>query len=822
MIRLIVMVLCVWSGLSLLPSLAEGPQEKGYPPYTPRLAVPGEPIAGIPQEEALKIFGRYEKELRELPGSISVSFYADGIVVETANPKELPTAVEGLPVIPVPPVDPAARAAIGLEPLPPDAYPLPDRPKLAHPDSQPCPSGTFRVPGEGRCRRLNPPPADPAPELKLLPPPSGVIVLKPGKVREQADSCPEEFKEVEGYGGWRFCVDPQKPEPIPPLWSPPVAGIPYEDVLVIHDRHALELSKLPGVKSVGLGADGIHISTSRPELVPKEVEGVPIIVEPAPEGSIQLLSHTFNTPVRPLHGGIFISQNPVGFGVLTGVALSQGYPWLIFPAHLIQTCDISPPCPITPNNPTPLNSCSHYPQPGQTIPVVVQPPAGSPSLVGFAQRWTPLSNTVTSNDVAAAYMDDNLVERDGSLLADRRVETADSTSIPFSGEPIPVLPPSGLPVTMRAALGPPHSIPLRVRLVNQLIPNVQQCAGQSYSLVNQITYEPNPPDSLIIVQLGDSGSPVFDGAGRLLGMMNWCFKPTGFDNCGCVPLPGQTTCIPNAGGTSVFGIKGELTFDTWYGTNTSDLSASLWPTPFSAVTAGQWACTFAQVKNTGTVTAQQVAVANDTTIAQQPLFGYYNPNNQWNTPYDIPPGQTVLFAPCFFSYQPLPPINWHLNYYGTNAAAPVIKAAYNTYAIVWGASPTPSFHIGANTFSGDDIVHTGGPSGLGYFSVPLTNVGAAENVTITLDTDWGYGSLPYTLTVCELNSQAQCIAPPSATRMRFFNVNESAWYLVVVQGQGQAVTLDPYYHRVFFRVRNGVNQPNGTMIGAIGLSVTTN
>jgi hypothetical protein len=277
-----------------------------------------------------------------------------------------------------------------------------------------------------------------------------------------------------------------------------------------------------------------------------------------------------------------------------------------------------------------------------------------------------------------------------------------------------------------------------------------------------------------------------------------------------------------AGGSPIADVKNVLGYDDVYGQNATDLAVSMYPTPFSAVAGGQWACTFARVKNTNPfVTAQQVAIANQTQYSPQPIFGYYNPLNHWNESYDIPPGQTALFAPCLLSWQSLPPINWILNYYGTNSAAPVIKVAYNTYAIVWSSVATPSFYLATATFSSDDVVHTGGPSGTGVFSVTTQNVGVAGDVTITLDTDWGYGSLPYTLTVCELNSQAQCLAPPSATLNRHFNVNEAPWFLVVVQGQGQAVSLDPYYHRVFLRLRNGFSQPNGTMIGAVGLSVTT-
>src|SRR4051812_38225190 len=157
-----------------------------------------------------------------------------------------------------------------------------------------------------------------------------------------------------------------------------------------------------------------------------------------------------------------------------------------------------------------------------------------------------------------------------------------------------------------------------------------------------------------------------------------------------------------------------MDLDPWYGINTTDPPVCLWPTPFSAVTAGQWACTYALIKNTGTVTAQQFTIDNDTTSSPQPIFGYYNPLNQWNTPYDIPPGQRVAFVPCFWSAQPLPPINWQLNYYGTNSPSPVMKTACNTYGIVWSAAPTLSFYLSANTLSGDDVVHTNGPSGAGY------------------------------------------------------------------------------------------------------------
>lgn len=104
------------------------------------------------------------------------------------------------------------------------------------PPDEPCPPGAYREAPHTQCLRSNP-----SNKLDRVPaplqPPPGVIVLRPGGVREQADSCPEEFKEVEGENKWRFCIHPGKPEVIPPLWAPPIAGVPYEQALEIHNRH---------------------------------------------------------------------------------------------------------------------------------------------------------------------------------------------------------------------------------------------------------------------------------------------------------------------------------------------------------------------------------------------------------------------------------------------------------------------------------------------------------------------------------------------------------------------------------------------------------
>ena len=163
--------------------------------------------------------------------------------------------------------------------------------------TQPCPPGTFRPynlrPFEKVRCRYRYPSTHGGFVTKLLPPPSGVIVLRPGGRQEQAVACPAGLMEVDGDYGWRFCIDLKKPEPIPLLWAAPLAGIPYDKVLDIYERHLEVLFKLPGIQGYGLKADGLYVRTSQPEAVPTDLEGLPVIVRTVPEGQSRSM------PFRP-------------------------------------------------------------------------------------------------------------------------------------------------------------------------------------------------------------------------------------------------------------------------------------------------------------------------------------------------------------------------------------------------------------------------------------------------------------------------------------------------------------------------------------------
>jgi hypothetical protein len=79
---------------------------------------------------------------------------------------------------------------------------------------------------------------------------------------------------------WAEAVQEEAPpaEPLSEITVPP--GIPLTEAFEILKRHHDALMQLPGVTSVGMGADGIILETTNPAVLPTEVEG--ILIKPVP------------------------------------------------------------------------------------------------------------------------------------------------------------------------------------------------------------------------------------------------------------------------------------------------------------------------------------------------------------------------------------------------------------------------------------------------------------------------------------------------------------------------------------------------------------
>lgn len=447
-----------------------------------------------------EVMRRHEKELRQRPDVLGLLASEKEIIIETDRPESLPKEIEGVPV------------------------------------------------------KIVPPPP-------VLPPPPGVIVLRSGGVREhleKEDSCPPGFRDDIRYR-WHFCVDPEHPEPLPTgMMTPPIAGIPYEEAKKIVERNADMLEKLPGVRAVMLGEDGITVETDQPEFVPQSVEGLP--VKAVPPGEYQELNHTFNSPlVNPLHGSILVGHFFSGNRTTSsGVVISQGKPWMIASAHLLTgrcasqpncvTCD--PPNPCFPPAPAKLNQCPHSSSNSQDL-IVGTPGGPTFPLLGFASRWTQTAANSPDSDNMALFLDNDTTEGNGSLRVDRKLESYPFT---FSGrEEEPML---NQPVTIVGGTSHRYYGTVVNTFISQTtVPASCLGAGSSHHVTNQFRFRASPGSEDVTLVGGNSGAPVLNGLGRIVGIDNW----------------GERTFFPPAtygGGTLASKIRSVQGFDAWYGTDT--------------------------------------------------------------------------------------------------------------------------------------------------------------------------------------------------------------------------------------------------------------
>jgi len=363
-----------------------------------------------------------------------------------------------------------------------------------------------------------------------LPPPPGVIILKPGGVRQQAEACPEGYLETKARG-WRFCLDRAHPEPIPPLWVPPIAGIPYEEALKILERHRSELLALPGVHAVGMGGTGIFIRADKSAILPESVEGLPFEVHPW-YGPWSPNSHSLSTAIRPVRGALWISgPNHTQAGTLMAIGFDCGM-WLIFPSHLVpDKCGAADPLGNC-TEPSLRDCLKRY-----TPDLISQPPAvGTQPVnpIGHLVKWTRLLPNTLAYDMAAAWADNDFNQGNGSLCVDRLLEqrgdwTGTEESTPAVRDTVYLISANG-----------PHVIRGMVTSINETHPvAVDICQGNARGSVgsspNEFSYTPIDRG----FQNGDSGSAVVTADNKLLGMhvdVN-TNQPPSMAEGGAVPAP---------------------------------------------------------------------------------------------------------------------------------------------------------------------------------------------------------------------------------------------------------------------------------------------
>jgi hypothetical protein len=380
----------------------------------------------------------------------------------------------------------------------------------------------------------------------VLPPPPGVIVVKSGGEHFRADTCPPGTIETE-HLRWHFCLDANRPEAIPAVMVPPIAGIPYEEAFKILERHRAELQALPGVGSIGMGAKGISISAKNPSVIPKEVEGLPVQARPFVEEIFEMKSHTTTGTWHPLRGalniGVYNRVGDRGVGTSTGVVYEGGGMWLIFPAHLIPYPECTNPvyrC-TAPN----LSECrDRYPKSAPRVEASLLSQGGR---VANVVKWTQQGEP-TTRDVAAAWIDNgDRVMGDASTCANTTIE----------GKTFPVWsgleasrPQQGDALFMYCSYDP-HIRSVVVDEVDVSYPNiVNGCIPSlSWILLNQVTMSAG----VGTFQQGCSGSPILTFDDKIVAFLSWGRFP---------PLANF------GGGLYAPYIKQEIGFSKWYGSST--------------------------------------------------------------------------------------------------------------------------------------------------------------------------------------------------------------------------------------------------------------
>jgi hypothetical protein len=138
----------------------------------------------------------------------------------------------------------------------------------------------------------------------------------------------------------------------------------------------------------------------------------------------------------------------------------------------------------------------------------------------------------------------------------------------------------------------------------------------------------------------------------------------------------------------------------------------------------------------------------------------------------------------------------------------------NTFLLTSSTNPTPDVVALSATISNDGISRTPGTNASTAFSVATVNVGAAGTVTASVDT--GSATLNASFSICQTNSQAQCLATPAATVNATFAANQTGTFSIFFTSLGTVIPLDPAQFRSFVRFKIA-----GNSVGATSVAVQT-
>jgi hypothetical protein len=182
-----------------------------------------------------------------------------------------------------------------------------------------------------------------------------------------------------------------------------------------------------------------------------------------------------------------------------------------------------------------------------------------------------------------------------------------------------------------------------------------------------------------------------------------------------------------------------------------------------------------------------------------------------NTPVDIPAGGGQSFVFAVTPTAPIAPTDVLLSFACINTAPAPPLVGVSTLFLVAAATPVPDPVALAATASGDGILTL---ASAGAFAMATVNVGASALLTVTPDT--GGASLPLTLSICQTDAGANCLASPAPSVTIQIDAGATPTFSIFALGTGPIPFL-PGTNRIFVRFTD----QGGVTRGATSVAVRT-
>ena len=248
--------------------------------------------------------------------------------------------------------------------------------------------------------------------------------------------------------------------------------------------------------------------------------------------------------------------------------------------------------------------------------------------------------------------------------------------------------------------------------------------------------------------------------------------------------------------------------------------ASILPSARSVLT-GTTATAFGSIINSGSATATACSLAEPPGFPG--IFSYQTtdasnlPSGTANTPADIGGGASQSYVFAITPLQDLNSDNVAIVFDCTNTPPVVTVPGLNTLLLSASSVPSPDLISIGSTPTNDGILDIPGATGSAAFAAATIDIGAAGQITATVD-DNGAG-LSLIATLCQSNpATAACANPssPASSVAVSVNTNDVLTFTIFVTGTG-TVPFDPANNRLFLNFKT----PDGITRGATSVAVRT-